>query len=214
MDINKYIDFLLTKWCVFKPDADFDSGNCIDDVQVVIQSVQDFLTRLPNKTTDQIMIEMTERVVSGLVCYDVIDLDFKHRLDPQCAETVFTLFKQYKQSERKKKETCSNLVLNNDLDTHGTAYVCSTDITTAQLRNTFGDLVGTGTECDRFRYEYKYRFTKHGKVGTFSLYDYVNESGAFDDEDDICWHIASDCGKAMTRMFLESLHQKLQAPCC
>ncbi|NBP00069.1 MAG: hypothetical protein EBU90_08040 [Proteobacteria bacterium] len=190
--VEKYIEHLIHKWYIFKPSVELEAGNCIDDWEQIISSLN-----IPSKVTDNTMTDLTRDILVHFRCYDTIDTNFENQVtDADCTE-VYQNYKSYKQNESSKREQkmadcCEQhaLELQPDVTLHtsDTRYLFSLDdITTNDLVSTFGEPYQTGGPEDKHRYEYKFKFQKH----IFSLYDWKNDHDQFYDKPDIYWHVAS-----------------------
>lgn len=174
---TRFIEYLFEVWYVFKSDVAL-GNECI--------SVNE-LEGIESKVTDAELQEVGKRILLLYKCYDVLDVEFENRLTESCIENVYKTYKQYKQ--QRSKDTLINMT-HFDLDTSDTSYVASLDdVTTAQLMNGFGRYAMTGGDGDKYRYEYKFLFKDY----KFSVYDYLNDENEWYKEEDIYWHVATNC---------------------
>jgi hypothetical protein len=102
------------------------------------------------------------------------------------------MFKENKPTRKRADTTTSSgseeftIVVDNTLDTADTFYLDTLEFTTGELTDKLGMSDQTGKEDDKHRYEWKIIYD--GKM--YSIYDWKNEDGEFDDIEECEWHIA------------------------
>jgi hypothetical protein len=209
MDTDCFLQYILEKYFVFDPLAELDESNTIDDIDILKRRVNTNIKR-----TDETMIELTKQILLQFRCFEIA-VGFKDasNLSSIHASIIYNNYKKYRcTSSTKTRETETSLRLDQSLDTSNTSYVMSLDhTTTEQLNRRYGEYLHTGAQTDKYRYEYRFMFTKGGKRYTFSLYDYVDESGNFYKPQDIYWHVSSNTNKQeIIDAFLMSFEMDLQ----
>lgn len=219
VEVDMFLQYLCNKYFVFNPMAELDEANTIDDIEIIKKDLQ-----VVKKSSDENMIKLCSNVLKDFKCYNIdVKNDnsdrFGERISSDLASNIYLHYKRYKcSSNTKTRETETSLILDNSLNTKNTYYVGSLDtVMTSDLENKFGSYVLSGSEKDDFRYEYRFRFAKNGKVYIFSIYDYKDDNGEFYVEKDIYWHIASNTDNVdVNNSFIKLLAERLQEvdDCC
>lgn len=116
----------------------------------------------------------------------------------------------YKESGRKRKRTESDeladVVVDDDLDTSGTYYLDTLDLTTEELVAK----LGTPLQAEGKKHMHEWK-VKVGK-SVYSVYDWQLEDGEFESFESATWHIAGKkANKAEVRMFVEFVKAGQQA---
>lgn len=195
---DSYINYLLTKYFIFKNGVELDPGNAIENIK-------NLNIKIEKIKSDKEYIDLTKKILSEFLCFEIVTkIELCNRVLQDKAEDIFFHYKKYKCSGVRETETY--LKLDETLDTSKTEWVESIDISTQFLVSKFGNYMRTGNENDRHRFEYKFEFIDKGKKWVFSLYDYLNTADEFDQEEDIYWHIASNTKKQeIISNFMETL---------
>lgn len=100
-----------------------------------------------------------------------------------------SMVKQFKDDKPKRSRTSSSVnkvSVDFDLDTSETSYLETLDFNAAELQSKLGAPKLTGKSTDKHRFEWKI------KIGDniYSIYDWKNQSGEFDEVSITKWHIA------------------------
>lgn len=198
VQVDSFLEYLIDKYFVFDPKAEFDESNTIDDISILRRHL-DKVFKI-KKVSDENMVELCKQFFQSFRCYNIgllVDGSFGDQLCDTDASNIYMHYKRYKcSSSSHTRETETSLILDNTLNTNDTYYVDSLEtITTKDLKDKFGDYILSGKAGDDFRYEYRFRFAKDNRVYKFSLYDYRNDNGEFYQDHDIYWHIASNTDK-------------------
>lgn len=83
------------------------------------------------------------------------------------------------------------LMIDNNLDTTHTWWLCNLEYTTEQLINAFGEPAFTGNETTKHRYEWKFSIDNH----IFSIYDWKFENSEFYDINEADWFLCGNSNK-------------------
>jgi hypothetical protein len=209
--VNKYLDYLLEKLYIFKPNVELDVSNCIDDKSAF--ELNKFYDEKNNtkKVSDQFLQNITKHILNNYLCFEVIDYNLQNRLNESQQLQLYNLYKKYKENKNQIREypiDCCNEVggsvttesqlnstpfIDTSLDTSGPdiEYIESLDlVTTKGLANAYGKYLFTGTSRGScHRYEYKFSFNGY----IYSIYDYLDENDKWYPIDDIYWHVATNC---------------------
>lgn len=89
------------------------------------------------------------------------------------------------------KEFSKQIVIDNNLDTTHTWWLCNLEYTTEQLTNVFGEPAFTGNENTKHRYEWKFSIDNH----IFSIYDWKFDHGEFYDINEADWFLCGNSNK-------------------
>lgn len=204
--MDSYINYLLTKYFIFKSGVELIHGNEIEDKNQITSIIN------CKAKTDNDFLNLTREILVNFLCFDIsVLIDISNRILEDKVEDIFFHYKKYKCSGVRETETYLNLDYN--LDTSKTEWVESIDIKTQFLVEKYGKYIKTGNGEDKHRFEYKFEFINKGKKWIFSLYDYLNTADEFDDEIDIYWHVASNVKNGeIIKCFIEKLNETMD--CC
>jgi hypothetical protein len=222
--INKYLDYLLEKLYIFKPNVELDISNCIDDKSAF--ELNKFYDKVNNKTkkvSDEFLQNITKHILNNYLCFEVIDYNLEKRLPESQQLQLYNLYKKYKENKNQirdypdedccsgSNESTTQLIVDASLDTNGPdiEYIESLDlVTTKGLVNAFGEHSFTGTSHGScHRYEYKFSF--HGYI--YSIYDYLDENDEWYPIDDIYWHVATNCKDSrIIDLFIKEINNRCQ----
>jgi hypothetical protein len=119
-------------------------------------------------------------------------------------DDVKLIVKNFKAKKPKhKKNSLIEVDINSKLDTTETFFLQEIDFSTNQLIDKLGNPLNTGTDTDKHRYEWKIKFD--GEI--FSIYDWIDENGDFEDYLHIRWCLGG-ISRSNIKGFLEFLHNK------
>lgn len=107
--------------------------------------------------------------------------------------------KKIKKSNEKKNE----IILNMDINTDDTSYLCDMEFTTDELEKIFECKPIDATDKNS-RYEWKFEYNGN----KYTIYDWCYEDGSFDSYEETEWHLAGIVNKHMDEI-LEKLKLKL-----
>jgi len=96
-------------------------------------------------------------------------------------------------------DRCGTIVI-----TDGTYYLDTLNCSTEQLVGLLGDPLKTGTQSSKHRYEWKFMINNE----IFTIYDWVNEDGVFDDFAETEWYIG---GEAPNKRLVTRIKEFLDA---
>lgn len=202
VDVNKetvdnYLKYLSIKYLIFDFNTNIELFEItFDDVNVIKKTIFD----KNKKVKDCMMVKLTRDIFEIFRCYEIDSLLDEEKVCKELtmdeAEEIYLHYKKYKCSSNNVSETETYLILKEDLNTDDTYYIDSLDdVSTAQLKDKFGDFLDIGNKSSKYRYEYRFEFITGGKRYKFVLYDYLNSQDNFNEIDDIYWHISSDTKK-------------------
>lgn len=85
----------------------------------------------------------------------------------------------------------TDIVVDANLDTSDTWHLETLEFDTRQLVKAFGTpLKNGGNEGDEHKYEWKLKVL--GTEGVYTIYDFINEDGSYDDFDEAEWYLGGD----------------------
>lgn len=212
--MDEFLLYLCHKYVIFDKTCDkLHETNSVNSVEALCKCAG-----LPaqgkqgKRIPDDEMRAIAHRVFDVCKCYNVWDTTFSHRLSGHVASAAFERFKKYKQPS-----ICSHVVsVDRQLNTSDTFYVTSLpNINKKQLERVFGPFCQTAQRSDSFRFEYKCKVQIGTKVYVFAVYDWVSETGEFDDDESILWHVASSTeSKRVINLFTTWLNNAVEEGCC
>lgn len=206
--INKYLDYLLEKLYIFKPNVKLDISNSIDETYEFEEIIQKIIDNSKLKG-DVFMQELTKDILINFSCFEVIDYELKNRITEDDI-SLYDMYKKYKENKNgirpcdfeqddcdfEQDDCCNNnLYLDISVDTNGQdiEYINSLDfISTNSLVKAFGEYLFTGNHDPTLsHHRYEYKFIYQGYI--YSIYDYLDENNSWYSNDDIYWHVATNC---------------------
>lgn len=173
---------LIEKYSIFAANATLDDSNCIIDENDISVPVELYTKKKTN--TEKEYLKIVNYVISNYKCYRVSDINFRDRLTD--SRPIVEEYKKYKQTCVQYAKPVE-YILDPDLNTKHTYYIDTLCITSESLIAKFGPMIRTGTDADKHRYEYKFKYDNT----LFSLYDW-RTNGEFENEHLITWHLASN----------------------
>lgn len=202
-ELNKYIEYLKEKLEIEFGEGDDESNESI------IRNVGIKTSEKMSKSNLQIKIyEITKYIIKSYKCYNIIDMEKSKCLDQDDISELCDQYIKYKQND-KISGVVPELKMDNNINTLDTFYIDTLNITTNMLKSRYGDLIKTGDETSKHRYEYKFVLTYKNKKYVYCLYDYKCE-GEFEKEEDINWHIGCNVDKKeVTKIFIHCLKNEL-----
>lgn len=236
--VNKYLDYLLEKLYIFKPNVELDVSNCIDDKSAF--ELNDFYddnkTALNNKTkkvSDEFLQNITKHILNNYLCFEVIDYNLEKRLPESQQLHLYNLYKKYKENKNQIRdypdEDCcvttvtqecnsvatelqlnSTAFVDSSLDTNGLdiEYIESLDLVTT---NGLVNAYGQYlfTGTRGSCHRYEYKFCFNGYI--YSVYDYLDENDKWYPIDDIYWHVATNCrDSSINDLFIKEINNQCQ----
>jgi hypothetical protein len=122
------------------------------------------------------------------------------RKDSDEQDDYKVLAKEFKENKPKRKRSDSAttsatedvVLVDKNLDTSETYYLYTLDFTTEQLQAQMGKAVKTGNKDASHRWEWKIKIGDN----VYSVYDWKNEAGEFDDYQEAEWHVAGNKSNA------------------
>ena len=140
------------------------------------------------------------------------------RKDDEDVDDYKVMVKEFKDTKPKRKRTESTssagstndvCVVDSKLDTSGTYYLDTLDFTTEQLEMRMGKPVKTGGKDASFRWEWKVSIGDN----VYSIYDWKNEAGEFDDYQETEWYMAGGKSNAKDKaLFKAWILGEIQTP--
>jgi len=131
------------------------------------------------------------------------------RKDEEDIDDYKVMVKEFKDTKPKRKRTESTMsvgsindvcVVDSNLDSSGTYYLDTLDFTTEQLEMRMGKPVKTGGKDDSFRWEWKVLIGEN----VYSIYDWKNEAGEFDDYQEAEWYMAGVTSNAKDKALFKA----------
>ena len=192
--INDFLKFISESFVIFEPNVELDEIYSIQDNDRLFKYIS---FQNVKKLDHKIYLNILTNIFSKLRCFHLIDIDFSSQLSPNDVDNVFCQYQQYKLIDNNENFSC-----NHNIDTSHTIYLETTNLNTKHLISKFGNLIKTGSENDKWRYEFKFTLNLKDKQHIFSLYDYKNTNEEFDSEENISWHLAGNtkCKKIRKRI--------------
>jgi hypothetical protein len=195
-ELKKYTDYLWEKLEIECDKNDFEEN-------------KNKIGKVNKKMIEIKMMEITSDILKKYICYDVIDIEKKNRLGEKNINNICEQYKKYKQND-KINSIEPEISMDININTKDTYYIDTLEnVTTKMLINKYGELIKTGDDTTKHRYEYKFLLKYKGKKYIYCIYDYKKD-GEFEKEDEINWHIGCNIDKKeITKVFVYYLKKEL-----
>jgi hypothetical protein len=207
-EITKYVEYMNEKFDIESEKT--EGNNSENGMDKLINKYNSNNNKKLNTNAIQvILMEITRDIITNNRCYNVIDIERKRSLDKSNIVEIYEQYKKYKQND-KMSGVVPEIKMDMKLNTSDTYYIDTlSDITTELLIHKYGELVKTGDELTKHRYEYKFLLTYKNKKYIYCIYDYKKD-GKFEKENDITWHIGCNIDKKeVTKVFIYNLKNEL-----